>query len=170
MLDKLIINGTENYKCYDILKKLYASNPEFKKILDEGIESGKVSGFSQELWEKLDMQNIRSRGVNSFCEVFRDGANLGYCTVCAKQVSYSLDNPYLCGGTNKFLIGTVNSPDGRHTWIENENKIIDTTFMLVIAKDYVKYFGYTLENRYNPNIDPIYVNAKEFTNDKSLRR
>ena len=42
--------------------------------------------------------------------------------------------------------------------------------MLVIAKDYVKYFGYTLENRYNPNIDPIYVNAKEFTNDKSLRR
>ena len=72
--------------------------------------------------------------------------------------------------TNKFLIGTVNSPDGRHTWIENENKIIDTTFMLVISKDYVKYFGYTLENRYNPNIDPIYVNAKEFTNDKSLRR
>lgn len=28
MLDKLIINGTENYKCYDILKSLYASNPE----------------------------------------------------------------------------------------------------------------------------------------------
>ena len=136
MLDKLIVKGTENYKCYDILKDLYANNPEFKKIVDEGIESGKVSGFSQELWDKLDMQNIRSRGVNSFCEVFRDGANLGYCTVCAKQVSYSLD----------------------------------TTFMLVIAKDYVKYFGYTLENRYNPNIDPIYVNAKEFTNDKSLRR
>ena len=170
MLDKLIVKGTENYKCYDILKDLYANNPEFKKIVDEGIESGKVSGFSQELWDKLDMQNIRSRGVNSFCEVFRDGANLCYCTVCAKQVSYSLDNPYLCGGTNKFLIGTVNSPDGRHTWIENENKIIDTTFMLVISKDYVKYFGYTLENRYNPNIDPIYVNAKEFTNDKSLRR
>ena len=39
-----------------------------------------------------------------------------------------------------------------------------------LSKDYVKYFGYTLENRYNPNIDPIYVNAKEFTNDKSLRR
>ena len=59
MLDKLIINGTENYKCYDILKNLYASNPELKKIIDEGIESGKVSGFSQGLWEKLDMQNIR---------------------------------------------------------------------------------------------------------------
>ena len=43
-------------------------------------------------------------------------------------------------------------------------------YMLVIAKDYVKYFGYTLENRYNPNIDPIYVNTKEFTNDKSFRR
>ena len=46
MLDKLIINGTENYKCYDILKTLYASNPEFKKIIDEGIESGKVSKYT----------------------------------------------------------------------------------------------------------------------------
>lgn len=27
MLDKLIVKGTENYKCYDILKDLYASNP-----------------------------------------------------------------------------------------------------------------------------------------------
>lgn len=40
MLDKLIVKGTENYKCYDILKDLYANNPEFKKIVDEGIESG----------------------------------------------------------------------------------------------------------------------------------
>ena len=53
MLDKLLVKGTENYKCYDILKDLYANNPEFKKIVDEGIESGKVSGFSQELWDTL---------------------------------------------------------------------------------------------------------------------
>ena len=59
MLDKLIVKGTENYKCYDILKDLYANNPEFKKIVDEGIESGKVFAFSQELWETLDMQIIR---------------------------------------------------------------------------------------------------------------
>ena len=64
MLDKLMVKGTENYKCYDILKDLYANNPEFKKIVDEGIESGKVSGFSQELWDKLDMQNIRTREVH----------------------------------------------------------------------------------------------------------
>ena len=35
MLDKLMVKGTENYKCYDILKDLYANNPEFKKIISE---------------------------------------------------------------------------------------------------------------------------------------
>ena len=34
MLDKLIVKGTENYKCYDILKDLYANNPEFDSFFN----------------------------------------------------------------------------------------------------------------------------------------
>lgn len=170
MLDYVINEKYKDYKCYDLLKKLYNENPSFKKVVDDGISLGKVSGYSDELFDKLDSQNIRSKGLNSFLEVLKDGANLGYCTVCAKQVSYSFDSPYICGGTVDFLIGTINSIDGRHTWILNEGKVIDTTLMIIIDSSYINNFGYHEENRYNPLLDPIYVSTKDFTNDTSLNR
>ena len=80
--------------------------------------------FTIELWLKLKNQNLRSPGVNSFIDVFAEGYNQGYCTVCAKQVSYSLDTCYLCGGVLPLIKGTINCPDGTHTWIEYQNKII----------------------------------------------
>ena len=167
---KYIGSETTNYKCYDTLKTLLNENQEFKNIIIKGIKEGKISGFSNELWEKLNNQNLRSPGVKSFVNVFIDGYNQGYCTVCAKQVSYSLDTCYLCGGVLPILKGTINCPDGNHTWIEYKDKIIDTTLMLVIDKDLKKQFGYIEENRYNPNSDSIYSATKEFTNDTSIKK
>ena len=108
--------------------------------------------------------------VNIFVDVFIDGNNQGYCTVCAKQVSYSLDTCYICGGILPILKGTSNCPDGSHTWIEYQDKIIDTTLMLIIDNSLKNDLGYIEENRYNPNNDPVYSAAKEFTNDASLRK
>ena len=163
-------SGTENYKCYDTLKELLGKDDKFREIVASGIKAGKVEGFNLELWQRLAEQNLRSPGVNSFVDVFIQGANQGYCTVCAKQVSYSLDTCYLCGGVLPILKGTINSPDGSHTWIEYDNKIIDTTLMLIFDTDLKDAFGYIEENRYNPNYDKVYSATKEFTNDTSLRK
>ena len=162
--------NTEDYKCYDTLRNILDNNEKFRSVIIEGLSTGKICGFNQELWDKLDSQNLRSPGVNSFVDVFRDGYNQGYCTVCAKQVSYSLDTCYLCGGLLPILKGTINCKDGEHTWIEYNGKIIDTTLMLIIDCDLKDDIGYIEENRYDPNKDSVYCATKEFTNDSSLKR
>ena len=166
----LIDQDKSEYKCFDTLKNLLDQNEDFQNVVTDGFLNGEITGFSEELWNKLDKQNIRARGVNSFLEVFRDGANIGYCTVCAKQVSYSLDHCYICGGVLPILIGTANCVDGSHTWIESDDKIIDTTLMLVMDKKYAQKIGYIEENRYNPNLDPIYSATKDFTLDSNFRK
>ena len=170
IIEQISLDGTSSYKCYDTIKKLLKENERFLSIIIKGIQEGKIQGFSAELWDKLAKQNLRSRGVKSFVDVFVDGYNQGYCTVCSKQVSYSLDTCYLCGGVLPILKGTINCPEGAHTWIEYKDKIIDTTLMLVIDKTLKTELGYIEENRYNPNNDPIYSATKEFTNDSSIKR
>ena len=113
------------------------------------------------------MQNIRK--INSFEDVFIDGANIGYCTVAAKQLSYSLDDCYICGGTLPLLKNTKNCKDGSHTWILYNDEVIDTTLMLIISYDYIETIGYKEENWYNPNLDPIYLESKTFTRDISIK-
>ena len=152
------------------------NNEKFRKTILKGIIEGKISGFSEELWNKLKEQNIRAPGINDFTEIFRDGYNQGYCTVCSKQLSYSLISCNICGGTLPILTGTINCPKGDHTWIENDNYIIDTTLMLIIDKTYINEIGYELDNKYNPNIrTPYYDNssylaAKDYATDKSIKR
>ena len=170
ILKYICANGTEEYKCYDTFKKLLNNNDSFKETITNGITEGKIYGFNKELWKKLAEQNLRSHAVKSFVDVFEAGANQGYCTVCAKQVSYSLDNCYICGGILPVLKGTINCPDGSHTWIEYGNTIIDTTLMLIIDNSLKEALGYIEENRYNPNDDKMYSATKDFTNDSSLKR
>ena len=156
------------YKCYDLLMDLVTNNEDFKSNIVEGIKSNMITGFTDELWEKINSQNIRR--INNFEDVFREGANIGYCTVAAKQLSFSLNSCYLCGGTLPILVGTKNCKDGRHTWIEYEDKIIDTSLMLIIDKNFKNKIGYKEENRINPNIDKNYLAAKTLTLDESLKK
>ncbi len=170
IMNYICTEETKNYRCYDTLKKLLLENENFKLKFIKGITENKIKGFNKELWLKLENQNLRSPGVNSFIDVFKEGYNQGYCTVCAKQVSYSLDTCYICGGVLPLIKGTINCPDGTHTWIEYQNKIIDTTLMLIIDNSYKDELGYIEENRYNPNYDSIYSATKEFTNDSSIKK
>ena len=166
--DYLIDEQRKNYKCFDELKRLLKENKDFRQKVINGYANGKIVGFNEEIWNKINKQNIRR--INNFEDVFIEGANIGYCTVASKQLSYSFDNVYICGGELPILKGTKNCKEGEHTWIETDNQIIDTTLMLIIAKDYSKEIGYKEENKYNPNIDPIYLVAKEITRDSSLRK
>ena len=166
LVECLIKTGTEDYKCYDILKKLLQNEEIYNKI-KKGVDSNKVFGFTDNLWEMIENQNLRA--PFGFLDVFKDGANKGYCTVAAKQLSYSFDTCYICGGVLPILAGTDNCKDGSHTWIEKDGYVIDTSLMLIIKDDFAKELGYVEENRYNPNLDSIYRAAKEFTNDDSLK-
>lgn len=157
-----------DYRCFDELKHLILTNESFKNIIIEGYRDGKITGFDEDLWEKIRNQNIRR--IPNFEDVFKDGANIGYCTVASKQLSYSLDICYLCGGILPILKGSRNCPDGNHTWIVSDHMIIDTTLMLMIDSDYASKIGYIEQNRYNPNTDPIYLAAKEFTLDQNLKK
>ena len=168
-IQKLFRLGTEDYKCYDILKYLLSTNDEFRKIIVEAIKEGKVRGFSNELWDKLNTQNLRFSGIENFDDIFRNGFNLGYCTPCSKQVSYSLNNCFICGGILPILKGTINCPNGEHTWIEYNGRILDTSLMLDIDSSLSQKIGYLKENEYNPNDNKIYCSAKEFANDPSFR-
>ena len=40
----------------------------------------------------------------------------------------------------------------------------------MIDSDYASKIGYIEQNRYNPNTDPIYLAAKEFTLDQNLKK
>ena len=102
-----------DYRCFDELKHLILTNESFKNIIIEGYRDGKITGFDEDLWEKIRNQNIRR--IPNFEDVFKDGANIGYCTVASKQLSYSLDTCYLCGGILPILKGSRNCPDGNHT-------------------------------------------------------
>lgn len=164
---EFLYKDRKSYKGTKIVYDLLKHNKEFREIIINGIKSNQISGFSDEIWDAIEKQNIRR--IRSFIDVFIDGANLGYCTVASKQLSYSFDSCYIVGGINKYLKGTTNSSDGSHTWIERNGIIYDTTFMLAIDKSYAIKMGYSEENRNNPNLDPIYRSAKEFTNDCNIR-
>lgn len=166
IMETLIDKDKDNYMCYNELKKLFESDETFRQNVIEGCLSEKISGYTEELWEKIRSQNIR--GINNFEDVFRDGANIGYCTVASKQLSYSLDGCYICGGILRVLQGSKNSEDGSHTWIWKDHKIIDTTLMMIIDDKYAERLGYIEENRYDPNLDPIYMAAKDFTLDQNI--
>ena len=159
VLNFLIDDDKKDYKCFDTLRELTQKNEVFRDRLTDGYFSAKVEGFSADIWEKISKQNIRR--INNFTDIFVDGANIGYCTVASKQLSYSFDNCYICGGVVPFLAGTKNCDDGSHTWLVDNGKVYDTTLMLVIDEKFAKEsLGYNEENRYNPNTDKFYSAAK----------
>ncbi len=169
ILKELIREETYNYKCYDELKRIIKNNEEYKKIIETGYLEGKIKGFDDKMWTRIKEQNIRI--INSFEDVFIEGMNIGNCTGTSLQLSCSFDGCYICGGELPILKGTLNCPDGSHTWISFKNKIIDTSLMLIIDEKYAReIMGYIEENRRNPMENKYYQARKEYTRDRNLRK
>lgn len=159
-LNTLINQDRKEYLCFELLKKHYQDNPNFKEIIDTGLKEGTVSGFGEDLWLAIDNQNIR--GLKSFEDVFREGYNIDGSTVISRQLSYSFPSCTLCSGLLPML-------EGQHCWMTSEGKIYDTSLMLVIDRKYANKLGYQYEIEYNPHEDPIYTAVYEFTNDSELK-
>ena len=60
ILTKLVEPDKFEYKCFDELKKLLNDNENFRSIVIEGYQNGKIYGFPKELWDKIKSQNIFS--------------------------------------------------------------------------------------------------------------
>lgn len=170
MLDLLIDKKRKDYKCFDLLRELYTTNNEFKEVIDNGVRLGKIHGFSEDVWNLIDAQNIRV--INSFEDIFATGFNIGGCTTVTKQFSYSFDHILICGGDVSFLENTKNSDEkGKHTWMLKDGVIYDTSLMLLIDENYAyEFLGYKELKRDNPSKDRIYNYAKEFARDNNLKK
>lgn len=88
VLKKLISETRKDYKCYDELKRLYSNDENFKKVVDDGVRIGSITGFSEGIWQKINAQNLNT--VNNFEDVFVEGNNIGGCVVAARQLSFPL--------------------------------------------------------------------------------
>lgn len=119
IIDKIIPQGRENYKCYDLIKNILKSNSEFKKVIEEGFNTGNILPFDEELLQKYAELNVR--WPYDIDEVLLLGGNIGGCTTMALELSFLFDNSFKCAGILPILQGTKNCEDGRHTWVESSD-------------------------------------------------
>lgn len=165
---EVLYGDRKDYKGTQIMRELLENNDSFRKIIIEGIKTSNINMWPEELWKKLDNQNFREK-YELVSAAFKAGHNLGRCLVYSEYVSYSM--PLGClitSGTVDYLKGTFNSPEGKHTWIEYENVIYDTTFMICINKKYLGKLGYKEIYKTDPNKNPMYSSGKDFANDTFL--
>jgi len=165
---EILYGKRKNYKGIEVMIKLLTENKEFKDFIVEGIKTGNIYAWSNELWGKLDRLNLMLRKGN-VSDIFKIGANIGDCTGCSTIISYAFPPGCLyVGGTVDYLIGTKNSSDGRHTWIEDKGIIYDTTFMIAIKGNYSKKLGYKEIYKTDPNKNLEYSAGKDFATDSFI--
>lgn len=169
IIDKIIPQGRENYKCYDLIKNILENNNELKKIIEDGFNTGKIVQFDEELLQKFGELNVR--WPYNIDEVLLLGGNIGGCTTMAYELSFLFENCFKCAGILPILKGTKNSEDGRHTWMESSDGwIYDTSLMLVIDKKYMKEIGYQENIREKYSSQQFYSQQKEFALDSNLQK
>lgn len=162
-------------KAYELFWEIYNANSEFKKVVTEGLTTGKVRFFNDEEWNKIRNQNFVSPipDMKEFIDMFLLGYNKGNCVGASRQLSYSYDDVDIVSGILPILKGTLNAfEEGGHCWLETDKTIIDTSLMLVIDKSLKDTIGYIEEERLTASklkSSPIYQARKEFVNDVNLR-
>ena len=162
---EILYGERKNYKGITLMKELLISDEKFREIIIEGIKTGNIYMWSEEFWKKLDKLNLMLRKGN-VSDIYISGDNIGDCTGCSTLISYIFQSECLyVGGTVDYLIGTKNSVDGRHTWVEEKGVIYDPTFMIAIKESYSKNLGYKPDHKMDPNTNPFYVEGKEFARD-----
>lgn len=166
-LDILINQERKDYLCFDMLKQLYNTNPEFKEFIDKGLKEQKISGFTEELWKAIEAQNIR--GLKTFEDVFKDGYNIGGQTVVSRQLSYSFPECTLCTGTLPIVMDSKLIDEETYSWMTSDGYIYDTALMLIMDREYANRLGYQYVIEYDPHQDPIYQETYEFTNNQEIK-
>lgn len=159
------------FKGYDFLEELKSKNNEFNDLVNSSISNGKVRFFNDNEWNKIKTQNYISltEGIDEFYDIFSKGYNKGNCVGTSWQLSFSYDDVDIVSGILPVLKGTLNAEEeGGHCWLETDNFIIDTSFLLVIDKSLKENFGYIEEQRVTASMlrkNENYQMRKELIND-----
>lgn len=142
---------------------LLKSNPEFSIKLEEGYSSGLVRDFGDEEYDIIkSLSDIVIPG--DFYSGFISGYNVGRCGFFAKTLSYAYPDSEIVSGYLPILKNSPGSIDGEHGWMETDDKIYDTTLLLVIDKKYASNLGYMEKFRFDKDAlaaDGIYSSRKE---------
>lgn len=82
-------------------------------------------------------------------KLFRTGQNYGKCGIYAKAFSnifYGDKYHTMHLGKCSSIVGSKNSYDGCHAWLEVDDMIVDTSLMAIIPIEFKSTFGYVTEN------------------------
>lgn len=161
--------------CNQIRSFLKAQNPKFYNKLMMLIATNKVVDLSRsdEFQKFVGVKICESSNPNlTFEKALKKGLNYGRCGLFAKLYS----NKFLVGrehtyhqGVCKNIVGSKNSDDGNHAWLEYDGKIIDTSLMLIIPIEYKQELGYkTFKREKVGTIDRVNAVFNEKCNVESL--
>ena len=167
----LIPSDKKDYKCFNLLRNQLKNNIITILKLDPSM----IKPFDDKLWDLIKSQNYIPpiSELTTFEDVFIQGYNEGNCAYMTRQLSYSLIDVSRIYGLLPILKNTLNSKNGHHWWLEINNKIIDTSLMLLIDKSVKNILGYQDIERftYEQLCKSIsYQTRKDFTLDKSIKR
>ncbi len=139
--------------CNQIRNFLKIQNPKFYNKLMMLIATNKVIDLSKndEFKRFKDVKICENYNPDlTFEKVLKKGLNYGRCGLFAKLYS----NKFLLGqehtyhqGVCKNIVGSKNSDDGNHAWIEFNDKLIDTSLMIIMPLEYKQELGYKTYKR-----------------------
>lgn len=166
----------EEFKGHKLFDEFMENNESFRSLIDTGMQNGLIRKFDDREYALMTEQNFMGPmpGIDSLYDICKMGLNVGSCAYMARQFSFSYDNVDIVAGILPMIKGTLNAEkEGGHVWLETEDEIIDTTFLLVINKSLKDLIGYIEEERrtqFDLRTDDRYMSRKEFVRDPSLKK
>lgn len=129
-------------KIQKIIKKLY--NKRLEMLFGKGVMEGKITGFDEEIYEKMDGTVIACLPVSLHIKYSKYLFPHGTCYDRSLYMFLALDDAVLVRGKNKDLEVNYGKGHGGHGWVEVGNYVYDPSLMLRFDKDlYYKIYGCT---------------------------
>lgn len=121
-------------------KKLY--NKRIEVLFDKGVAEGKITGFDEEIYEKMDGTVIACLPVSLYIKFSKHLFPQGTCYDRSLYMFLALDDAVLVRGNNKDLEINHGKGHGGHGWVEVGNFVYDPSLMARFDKDlYYKIYG-----------------------------
>lgn len=103
--------------------------------------------------------------LDTLGEVYNLGLNIGHCGLTSRYFIRNIKKAELHYGTMSLLIGTKNSPTGKHVWAAINDFLIDPTLMICIPLDKIAELGYDSKKVIAKENDTILSEYDTFENE-----
>ena len=129
---------------------LETNNRSIHKTFNMLVSMGKIIDLSADM-SKYDNCKFASNYNPDLTlgRLLRQGQNYGKCGIFAKAFSnifYGDKYHTMHIGKCSSIVGSKNSSDGCHAWLEIDDMILDTSLMAMIPMEFKETFGYKSEN------------------------